>query len=339
MCCPAEPGELVPSRCTFRGGRAARPPLSNYKMLKHIVTRFIQFIPVFFGITLLSFIMLQVLPGDPVTVMMGEHTDPVVVARVSHQMHLDDPWPLRYVEYIWGALQGDLGESYKLNRSVGGLLLEAFPKTLALTAGALTFAWTIGIIVGVISALRPYSISDNSAMVFALLGVSVPIFWSALVFQLVFGYKLQWLPISGFKDWSYLIMPSIVLGWGSAAIIARLVRSSLLEVMRSDYIRTARAKGLRNRAVILRHAFRNSLLPVITVMALQVAGLLSGAVITESVFGIPGIGRISVGAITDRDFPLLQGAVILTVVLVVVGNLVADLSYSFLDPRIRYGRE
>lgn len=305
-------------------------------MFRYIVTRLVEFIPVFFGITFLSFVLLQVLPGDPVTVMMGEHTKPDVVARVTHEMHLDDPWPLRYVEYIWGALQGDLGISYKLNRSVGALLLDAFPKTLALTVGAVTFAWTIGLIVGIVSALRPYSFSDNLAMVFALLGVSVPIFWSGLIFQLVFGFKLQWLPLSGFKDATYLIMPSIVLGWSSAAVIARLVRSSLLEVMRADYIRTARAKGLRDWLIITRHALRNSVLPVITVMALQVAGLLSGAVITESVFGIPGIGRISVGAINSRDFPLLQGAVILTVVLVVLGNLVADLSYSILDPRIRY---
>lgn len=307
-------------------------------MLRFVASRLIEFIPVFFGITLLTFVLLQVLPGDPVTAMMREHTDPAVVARVSHQMHLDDPWPQRYVEYMWGALQGDLGESYKLNRSVGDLLLNAFPKTLALTVGALSFAWTVGLIVGIVSALRPYSISDNLAMVFALLGVSVPVFWSGLVFQLIFGFKLEWLPISGFKDASYLIMPSIVLGWSSAAVIARLVRSSLLEVMRADYIRTARAKGLTERIIVTRHALRNSVLPVITVMALQVAGLLSGAVITESVFGIPGVGRISVGAITSRDFPLLQGAVILTVVLVVLGNLVADISYSFMDPRIRYGR-
>lgn len=306
-------------------------------MLRFIVSRFIQFVPVFFGITLLSFMLLQVLPGDPVTAMMKEHTDPEVVARVTHEMHLDDPWPQRYVEYMWGALHGDLGESYKLNRSVSDLLLTAFPKTLELTIGALLFAWTIGLGVGILSALRPYSISDNLAMLFALLGVSVPIFWSALVFQLVFGFQLGWLPISGFKDLSYLIMPAIVLGWSASATIARLVRSSLLEVMHSDYIRTAHAKGLKNRVVIVRHALKNSVLPVITLMAVQVSALLSGAVITESVFGIPGVGRISVNAITSRDFPLLQGAMILTIVLVVAGNLVADLSYAFLDPRIRYG--
>lgn len=308
-------------------------------MLRFIIARFFQFIPVFLGITLLSFVLLQVLPGDPITAMMREHTDPEVVARVTHQMHLDDPWPQRYVEYMWGVLHGEFGDSYKLNRPVGTLLADAFPKTVELTLGALFFAWTIGIGAGVLSGLRPNSLSDNLAMLFALLGISVPIFWSALVFQLVFGFKLGWFPISGFKDLSYLVMPAIVLGWSASAQIARLIRSSLLEVMNSDYIRTAHAKGLRSTTVIIRHAFKNALLPVITLMAVQVAALLSGAVITESVFGIPGVGRITVNAISSRDLPLLQGAMILTIVLVVVGNLVADLSYAFLDPRIRYGHE
>lgn len=313
--------------------------LTNQPMLKYVIQRFVEFIPVFFGITFLAFILLQVLPGDPVTLMMGEHIDPDVVARVSRQMHLDDPWLLRYGKYMWGAFQGDLGQSYKLNRAVATLLFDAFPKTLALTVGALTFAWSVGLVVGVVSALRPYSITDNLAMLFALLGVSVPIFWSGLIFQFIFAFKLQWLPIAGFKGITYLIMPSVVLGWSSAAVVARLVRSSLLEVLRADYIRTAQAKGLQRWLIIMRHALKNALLPVITVMALQVAGLLSGAVITESVFGIPGVGRVSVGAIQSRDFPLLQGAVILTVLLVVVGNLVADLAYAFLDPRIRYEQE
>lgn len=305
-------------------------------MLRFIVSRFFEFIPVFFGITVLSFMLLQVLPGDPISAMMKEHTDPEVVARVTHQMHLDDPWPQRYVEYMWGVFHGDFGDSYKLNRPVSTLLADAFPKTVELTLGALFLAWTIGIGVGVLSALRPYSISDNLAMLFALLGVSVPIFWSALVFQLVFGYELGWFPISGFKDLSYLVMPAIVLGWSASATIARLTRSSLLEVMNSDYIRTAHAKGLRYMTVVVRHALKNAVLPVITLMAVQVAALLSGAVITESVFGIPGVGRITVSAIMSHDFPLLQGAMILTIVLVVLGNLVADLSYAFLDPRIRY---
>ena len=305
-------------------------------MLRYLFSRLLQAIPVIIGTTLLTFILLEVVPGDPVALMMKEHIDPDVVARVRKEMHLDDPWPLRYVNYIVDAAHGDFGESYKIRRSVSELLINAFPKTLALTAAALLFAWGVGIPAGIIAALKHYSSSDYVVTVFALIGVSVPVFWSGLIFQLVFGYKLNLLPITGYGGILFLIMPGIVLGWSSAAVIARLARSSLLEVLGSDYVRTARAKGLHEWAIMARHTLKNSLLPVVTIMAIQIAELLSGAVITESVFGIPGIGRISVGAIQSRDVPLLQGSVILTVVLVVLGNLVADISYAFLDPRIRY---
>ena len=305
-------------------------------MLRYILRRLLQFIPVIVGTTFLTFVLLQVVPGDPIAVMMKEHISPDVVARVRAQMHLDDPWLLRYGRYMWGVLHGDFGESYKIKRSVNELLANAFPATLALTAASLLVAWGIGIPAGIIGAIRRYTASDHAVTILALLGVSVPVFWLGLIFQLVFGWKLGWLPISGYKGPQYLIMPAIVLGTASAAVIAWLVRSSLLEVLSSDYIRTARAKELRDWAVLVRHALKNSLLPVITVMAIQVADLLSGAVITESVFGIPGVGRISVGAIQRRDFPLLMGSVIMAVVLVVVGNLVADISYAYLDPRIRY---
>jgi peptide/nickel transport system permease protein len=305
-------------------------------MLRYIANRLLQAIPVILGTTFLTFFLLEVVPGDPVALMMREHIDPDVVERVRKQMHLDDPWPQRYVRYLWDVLHGDFGVSYKIKRSVGELLVDAFPKTLALTAAALLFAWGVGIPAGIIAALKHYSTPDYLATIFALLGVSVPVFWSGLVFQLVFGWKLGLLPISGYGSAVHLIMPGIVLGWSSAAVIARLTRASLLEVMGSDYIRTARAKGLREWLILTRHALKNSLLPVVTIMAIQVADLLSGAVITESVFGIPGIGRVSVGAIQNRDSPLLQGSVILAVFLVVLGNLVADLSYAYLDPRIRY---
>lgn len=304
-------------------------------MIKYTISRLLEAIPVILGTTFLTFFLLQVVPGDPVTLMMREHIYPEVVERVRKEMHLDDPWPQRYVRYMWDALQGDFGRSYKLKREVSELIVDAFPKTLSLTLAALLFAWGVGIPAGIISALRQYSAADNSVMIFALLGVSVPIFWSGLVFQLIFGWKLDWLPITGYGSVKHLIMPGIVLGWSSAAVIARLTRSSLLEVMGSDYVRTARAKGLREWLVIGRHALKNSLLPVVTIMAVQVASLLSGAVITESVFGIPGVGRVSVSAIQNRDFPLLQGSVIFAVVLIVLGNLLADLSYAFLDPRIR----
>jgi peptide/nickel transport system permease protein len=305
-------------------------------MLKYVIRRLAQAVPVIIATTFLTFILLEVVPGDPIAMMMKEHISPDVVERVRAQMHLDDPWPQRYAQYMWGVLHGDFGVSYKLRRDVSVLLQTSFGPTLMLTFASLLVAWGIGVPAGIIAATRPYSKADHAVTFLALLGVSIPIMWLGLLMQMVFGWKLGWLPIAGFKGPEYLIMPAICLGVGSAAVIARLIRSSMLEVMSADYVRTARAKGLQQRAVLIKHALKNSLLPVVTVMAIQIADLLSGAVITESVFGIPGVGRISVGAIQRRDFPLLMGSVMLTVVLVVIGNLAADVSYAYLDPRIHY---
>ena len=304
-------------------------------MRKFILKRLLISIPVLLGVTAIIFFLLNVVPGDPVALMMKEHISVDVVARVRAQMHLDDPAIVRYFRFLGGALKGDLGESYKLNRPVTSLILGAFPNTLVLAVWAALFAWIVGIPAGILSAVRKNSLPDNLFMGFSLLGVSMPVFWSALLFQYLFAVKLRWLPVAGFEDWRYVIMPAIVLGWSSAGIIARLTRSSLLEVMRNDYIRTARAKGLHELPVIFGHALKNSLLPVVTVMAIQVAGLLAGAVITESVFGIPGVGRIAVNAIQARDMPLLQGAVLFETTLVILGNLAADILYAFLDPRIK----
>ena len=304
-------------------------------MRKFILKRLLISIPVLLGVTAIIFFLLNVVPGDPVALMMKEHISVDVVARVRAQMHLDDPAIVRYFRFLGGALKGDLGESYKLNRPVTSLILGAFPNTLVLAVWAALFAWIVGIPAGILSAVRKYSLPDNLFMGFSLLGVSMPVFWSALLFQYLFAVKLRWLPVAGFEDWRYVIMPAIVLGWSSAGIIARLTRSSLLEVMRNDYIRTARAKGLHELPVIFGHALKNSLLPVVTVMAIQVAGLLAGAVITESVFGIPGVGRIAVNAIQARDMPLLQGAVLFETTLVILGNLAADILYAFLDPRTK----
>ena len=297
--------------------------------------RILVSIPVLIGITLILFIMLNVVPGDPVALMMKEHASPEVIERVRAQMHLDDPLVVRYFSFLWNALQGDLGNSIKLNRPVTDLLLKAFPNTLMLAVCAALVSWVIGIPAGILSAVRRDSLLDRFFMGFSLLGVSMPVFWSALLLQYVFAMQLKLLPVSGFYGWQYMILPAIVLGWSSAGVIARLTRSSLLEVMRNDYIRTARAKGLRETRVITRHALKNALIPVVTIMAIQVAGLLSGAVITEAIFSIPGVGRITVNAISSRDMPLLQGAVLFATVLVILGNLVADILYSVLDPRIR----
>jgi peptide/nickel transport system permease protein len=301
-------------------------------MGKYIVKRLLVAIPVLLGVVLIIFIMLQVIPGDPVLVMMGEHVKPDVIETMRKSMHLDDPLLVRFGKYVLGALHGDFGTSYKLHRDVGDVILGAFPNTVILAVCAALVSWVIGIPAGVLSAVKKNSVVDRLFMGFALCGVSMPVFFIGLILQSLFQTVL---PISGFNSWQCLILPSIVLGWNTAGSIARLTRSSLLGVLKSDYIRTARAKGLREGLVITRHAVKNALLPVITMMAIQVADLMSGAVITETIFGIPGIGRLSVNAIESRDMPLLQGTVIFTTMIIILGNLIADVLYSVVDPRIR----
>ena len=304
-------------------------------MLAYIVKRLLIAVPVLVGVMLIIFLILNVLPGNPIQVMMREKANPATIERVTQQMGLNDPVMVRFFRYLGNALKGDFGISYKLNRNVGTLIKNAFPNTVRLALAAILFAWFVGVPAGIVSAVRKYSFLDNTFMTFSLIGVSVPVFWTALLLQLTFGYYLKILPINGYTTWKHLILPAIALGWGSAGSVARLTRSNLLEVMRNDYIRTARAKGLRELFVVARHALKNSMLPVVTIMALQVASLLSGAVITESVFGIPGVGRLTVDAINSRDMPLLQGSVLFCTVIVIGGNICADLAYSFIDPRIR----
>ena len=304
-------------------------------MIKYIVKRILIAIPVLIGVMLIIFLMLNVVPGDPITLMMKEHIKPELIERMRVQMGLDDPVMVRFVNYMKGAIRGDFGISYKLNRNVTDLIITAFPHTVRLSLFAALIAWIIGIPSGIISAVKQNSLVDRFFMSFSLLGVSMPVFWAALMMQYVFAYKLKLLPVSGHDTWRHLLMPAIVLGWSSAGTIARLTRSSLLEIMKNDFVRTARAKGLKESIVVVGHALKNALLPVVTMMAIQVASLLSGAVITESVFGIPGVGRLAVNAIQNRDMPLLQGTVVFTTILIIGGNLIADLLYSFIDPRIR----
>lgn len=304
-------------------------------MGRYIVKRILTTIPVLVGVMLVIFIMLSVIPGDPVTVMMKEHVKPELIEKLKESKGLDDPALVRFFRYLWDALHGDLGVSYKLNRNVTDLIMDAFPHTVKLTVFAALVAWAIGIPAGIFSAIKKNTIIDRLFMSGSLIGVSMPVFWAALLLQYIFAFKLGWVPVSGYRTLSHMILPAIVLGWSSAGTIARLTRSNLLEIMRNDYIRTARAKGLRERAVVVKHALKNAMLPVVTVMAIQVASLLSGAVITETIFGIPGVGRLAVDAIGNRDMPLLQGTVLFTTVLIILGNLVADLLYSVLDPKIR----
>lgn len=303
--------------------------------IKYIVKRILIAIPVLIGVMLIIFLLLNVVPGDPITLMMREHIKPELIERMREQMGLDKPVLVRFAIYMKDAIRGDFGVSYKLNRNVTTLILNAFPHTVRLTIFAALIAWIIGIPAGIVSAVKQNSFTDRFFMSFSLMGVSMPVFWAALMLQYVFAFKLKWLPVSGYETWKHLLMPAIVLGWSSAGTIARLTRSSLLEIMKNDFVRTARAKGLKENSVVVGHALKNAMLPVVTMMAIQVASLLSGAVITESVFGIPGIGRLAVNSIQNRDMPLLQGTVVFTTILIIVGNLVADILYSVIDPRIR----
>jgi len=304
-------------------------------MIAYIIKRILIAIPLMLGVMLIIFLILNVLPGDPITVMMGEKAKPEVIARVTEQMGLNDPVMTRFFRYVKNALRLDFGMSYKLNRDVGQMIREAFPNTVKLALSAALVAWCIGIPTGVISAIKRNSAADNALMGFSLLGVSTPIFFAALVAQYFISFKLGLLPITGYTSWKHMILPAVVLGWASSASVARLTRSNLLEVMRNDFIRTARAKGQSERGVVVRHALKNSMLPVVTIMAIQISSLLSGAVITESMFSIPGIGRLTVDAINKRDMPLLQGSVLFCTMIVLAGNIVADIAYSFIDPRIR----
>lgn len=303
-------------------------------MAKNILARILQAILVMLGVALLIFIMLRIVPGDAIVTMMGEHAKLETIERMTRELGLDQPVYVQFWRYITGALRGDFGTSYALNRSVSELIGLAFPNTLRLAVAAAVVAWITGIICGIIAAVKKNGILDHLFMGFSLLGVSVPVFMVAMVLQYFLAYHLKLLPISGVDGWQGYILPAIALGWNSAGSIARLTRSTLLEVLLEDYIDTARAKGHRQLGVITVHALRNALLPVITMMAVQLSSLLSGAVICETVFSVNGIGRLVVQAIEGRDIPLLQGTILFSTLLVILGNLIADCLYAALDPRI-----
>lgn len=303
-------------------------------MAKNILARILQAILVMLGVALLIFIMLRIVPGDAIVTMMGEHAKLETIERMTQELGLDQPVYVQFWRYITGALRGDFGTSYALNRSVSELIGLAFPNTLRLAVAAAIVAWITGIICGIIAAVKKNGILDHLFMGFSLLGVSVPVFMVAMVLQYFLAYRLKLLPISGVDSWQGYILPAIALGWNSAGSIARLTRSTLLEVLLEDYIDTARAKGHRQLGVITVHALRNALLPVITMMAVQLSSLLSGAVICETVFSVNGIGRLVVQAIEGRDIPLLQGTILFSTLLVILGNLIADCLYAALDPRI-----
>jgi peptide/nickel transport system permease protein len=306
-------------------------------MRNYIIRRLLLLILVLWGVTLVTFILMHVVPGDPAKVLLGKLSgNEVLVTKLRHQLGLDKPLVVQYFEFVKGVLRGDLGNSYKFKASVMSLILERMPATIKLTFGALIIGLLIGLSSGIISAVRRYSIWDTFSMLFAFIGVSMPVFWLAMLLQLLFAVKLGWFHVSGFEGLRDLVLPSVTLGLIYSASIARMTRSSILEVIRMDYVRTARAKGAPERIVFFRHVFRNALIPIVTMIGMQFGGLLTGAALTETVFQIPGVGKLLINSTLDLDYPMIQGGVMFVAIIFVLVNLFVDVLYAYLDPTIRY---
>ena len=309
-------------------------------MLSFLPKRLLQLVPTLFLVSVLIFGLQQLLPGDPALVMAGEEKDPAVTEQIRAR---DQPLPMQYLHWIGGVLRGDLGESMRIQQPVADLIVEKLPVTLQLATMAMAFALLIGLPAGVLSAVRKGSAWDVGANVFALWGLSTPNFWLGIMLIFLFSVQLGWLPASGFvspfedlgQSLATTVMPAFVLGNAIAAVLMRHMRSAMLQAMSADYVRTARAKGLVERTVVLRHALRNALTPVITLGALEFGTLLSGAVLTEQVFSIPGFGKLIVDAVFNRDYAVVQGVVLVTATVYILLNLLADVLYVLVNPRLR----
>jgi len=305
---------------------------------RYISARLIVTIPVVFGVTLAVFSMLFLIPGDPVKMMLSEFaTNPEQIARMRAQLHLNEPFAQQYGRFVWNAAHGNLGESIRDRRPVTTEIIEVAPSTMQLAIAALLLSSSVGMTLGIVAAVRQNSWMDLGSMLVALVGVSMPSFWLGLLLIFAFSLHLTWFPATGGGGFNHLPLPALALGLGAAAIIARLTRSSMLEVLRMEYMTTARAKGLASPGVVLRHGLKNALIPIITIFGLQFGQLLAGTVFIETVFGRPGIGRLLVNAILNKDFPLVQGVVMFVAVGYVIINLAVDVIYAAVDPRIRYG--
>jgi peptide/nickel transport system permease protein len=307
-------------------------------MLTWILRRILAVVPVLFGVTLAVFSMLFLVPGDPVKMMLAEFvTNPDQVAQMRAQLHLDEPILKQYGRFVTSAVRGDLGTSIRSRRPVTTEIGENLASTAQLALAAMLVAIGLGIPLGLLAALSRNSWLDVASMGTALLGVSMPSFWLGLLLIFVFSLHLAWFPATGGGDLHHLVLPAVTLGMIAAAIIARLTRSSMLEVLGQDYVRTARAKGLGGYSVVVRHALKNALIPIVTIFGLQFGNLLAGAVIVETVFSRPGLGRLIVGGILNKDFPLVQGVVLFVATIYVLINLLVDVAYAYADPRIRFG--
>ncbi len=305
-------------------------------MTNYVIKRLLSTIPVLIGISLLLFIMLRMLPGDPAQVLAGEMASPAEIESIRHQLGLDRPIYVQYASFLGRLVRFDLGRSARTQNPVIGEVWARLPNTAMLAVAAITLACLFGIPAGVISAVRPYTWVDYTVTLAALFGISMPVFWLGLMLVVLFSIILKLLPAGGTGSWQHMILPSITLASFVVAFIARMTRATMLEVLSQDYTTTARSKGLKERVVIIKHALKNALIPIITVVGLQFGLLLGGAVLTETVFAWPGLGRLIVDSILARDYPVIQGAILIFGLLYILVNLTVDVIYAFVDPRIRY---
>jgi len=308
-------------------------------MARFIIYRVISIIPVLFGISLAVFFMVRLVPGDPIDIMYSNRAKPTPEqrAKLEHQMGLDLPIYKQYVKFIDGIFHGDLGDSFRTKQPVTDAIRTRLPNTVRLTVSALIVALVIGLTAGILSATFRNSWIDRISMLIAVAGVSIPGFWLGLMLILLFSVRLGWFPVAGASGVKHLVLPAITLGLVVSAVLARITRASMLEALNQDYVRTARAKGLREFSVVGRHALRNALIPVVTIVGLLIGNLLAGAFIIEAVFGFPGIGLLAVNALLARDFPMIQGIVLFIAVVYVFINLLVDVLYGLIDPRIKFG--
>lgn len=306
-------------------------------MILFILRKTLYALSVLLGVITTTFVITYVLPGDPARLMLGQRADAASVAALRQQLGLDRPLPVQYGDYLLKLAQGDMGRSFSTNRDVLGTIIERFPATALLSLSAMAISTVLGILLGVIAASRPNSWLDASLMSTALLGISLPSFVVGTIFLLLFGVTLKWLPISGYIDrgWQHLILPMTTLALRPLSVIARVTRSSMLEALSQDYIRTAKAKGATTRTVLLHHALRNAMNPVITTVSSWLAGLLAGTVFVEYIFNWPGIGTVALDAILKLDYPMIQGTVQFTAIIFVFVNLIVDILYAFLDPKVK----
>ncbi len=307
-------------------------------MLAYLLKRLVSTIPVLIGVSILVFSMARLVPGDPIDIMFANQAPPSPEQRenLRRNMGLDKPIHLQYLNFMTNLARGDMGQSYRSRRPVTEEIRNRLPNTIKLTVASLAVAATIGILAGIIAAVFKNTWIDFVSMFVAILGVSIPGFWLGLMVMMLFSVRLGWFPVAGADTWKHLVLPAVTLGVLASAVLARMTRSSMLDVLNQEYVRTARAKGLRETVVVMRHALGNALIPIITILGLQVGGLLSGAFVIEAVFAYPGIGMLAVNALASRDFPLIQGIVLLVATIYVLVNLFVDLLYGFIDPRVRY---